>query len=74
MRSSKSPFPLGSPSKTLLTSLRIPSSSVPAAQALLALQAAYLATPTPSWRAAVSDAAANLIAEAEVKARTEPKT
>ncbi|KFY97960.1 hypothetical protein V498_01757, partial [Pseudogymnoascus sp. VKM F-4517 (FW-2822)] len=59
---------------TPLTPPRIPSASVPAAQALLALQATYLAAPSPGWRTTVSAAAADLTAEAEVKARTEPKT
>ncbi|KFY32621.1 hypothetical protein V493_00026 [Pseudogymnoascus sp. VKM F-4281 (FW-2241)] len=52
----------------------IASASIPATQALLALQATYLAGPTPSRRAAVSSAARDLTAEAEVKARAEPKT
>ncbi|KFZ02675.1 hypothetical protein V501_09499 [Pseudogymnoascus sp. VKM F-4519 (FW-2642)] len=38
------------------------------------MQAAYLAAPTPGRRAAVSSAAADLTAEAEFKARAEPKT
>ncbi|OBT84321.1 hypothetical protein VE02_08334 [Pseudogymnoascus sp. 03VT05] len=52
----------------------IPSATVPAAQALLALQAAYLTALTPSCYAAVSSAAADLTAEAEFKACAEPKT
>ncbi|KFY32472.1 hypothetical protein V493_00162, partial [Pseudogymnoascus sp. VKM F-4281 (FW-2241)] len=36
--------------------------------------ATYLAGPTPSRHAAVSSAARDLTAEAEVKARAEPKT
>ncbi|OBT81180.1 hypothetical protein VE02_10278 [Pseudogymnoascus sp. 03VT05] len=62
------------PPETPLTPPWIPSATVPAAQALLALQAAYLAAPTPGRRAAVSSAAADLMAEAEFKARAEPKT
>ncbi|OBT84365.1 hypothetical protein VE02_07899 [Pseudogymnoascus sp. 03VT05] len=50
---------------------RLKSKCVPA---LLALQAAYLAAPTPGRHAAVSSAAADLTAEAEFKARAEPKT
>lgn len=69
-----SPPLLGNPPETPLIPLRIPSASVPAAQALLALQAAYRVGPTPGRRSAVSSAAADLTAEAEVKARTEPKT
>lgn len=72
--SGKFPLPFGKPPETPLTPLWIPPASVPAAQALLAMQAAYLAAPTPGRRAAVSSAAADLTAEAEFKARAEPKT